>query len=45
MLFLTPENGTQQVIIGRNSVTGQPVWSTIKLSQENIVKKAPLLIR
>ena len=39
MLFLTPENDTQQVITIRNSLTGQPVSSTIKLSQENIVKK------
>ena len=44
-LFLTPENNTQQVIISRNSLTGRPVSSTIKLSQENIFKKTPPLIR
>ena len=43
VLFL--ETNTQQVIISRNSLTGQPVSSTIKLSQENIVKNAALLIR
>ena len=32
ILFLTPENNTQQVIISRNSLTGQAILSSIKLS-------------
>ena len=45
ILFLTPENNTQKVIVSRNSLTGQAVSSTIKISLENIFKKAALLIR
>ena len=30
ILFITPENNTQQIIINRKSLPGEPVLSTIK---------------